>query len=416
MIATIEIVLAAIFGFFLLYLAMLSVLALVARKRSTMRSSRYRKMAVIVPAHNEESGIERTVRSLLAVEFPRGSFDVIVIADNCTDRTVEVARRFGATVYERQNPKLRGKGYALNWGFSRLLTERAGYEAMIVVDADSVVSTNLLSVMNLYLERGAQAVQCSDMVEPVASSWSSEVTQIGFTLYNYTRPLGRRVIGCSAGLRGNGMCFAASTLRSVPWEASSLAEDLEYGLELLLHGVTVAFAPEAAVYSPMPQSASYAESQRARWEVGRLPLIRKYAGKLLRATFRHFSFRPFDAFVDLLTPPLVNLLIGVVLMLVLNLLFGTLGFADASRFAWMWLILIGLAVFHVIVGLVAARANRLTYKALFYIPRYALWKVLLYAKLLRHGQTRVWVRTTRDPSPVQPAEDKASCERVRLHD
>jgi len=416
MIAAIEIVLVAIFGFFLFYLAMLSALALVAPKRSTMRSTRYWKMAVIVPAHNEESGIERTVRSVLAVDFPRESFDVIVIADNCTDHTAEIARRSGAIVFERKNPNLRAKGYALSWGFSRLLLEPAKYEAIVVVDADSVVSSNFLSVMNLYLERGAKAVQCSDMVEPAASSWSSEVTRIGFTLYNYTRPLGRRVIGCSAGLRGNGMCFAASTLRSIPWEAYSLAEDLEYGLELLLHGVAVAFAPEATVYSPMPQSAGFAEGQRARWEVGRLPLIRKFAGKLLRATFTQFSFRPFDALVDLVTPPLINLFIAIMLLLSFSLLLGALGISEANPFGWIWLILIGLAVFHVIVGLIAARADRLTYRAFFYIPWYALWKVFLYAKLLQHRQSAVWVRTPRDSSLVQPAKGKAKRRRVGFHE
>jgi 1,2-diacylglycerol 3-beta-glucosyltransferase len=400
MIAVVEIALIAIFAFFVLYLDVLSVLALAARKHSILRTSRFRKIAVIIPAHNEEAGIERTVGSLLAVDYPRECFDVLVIADNCTDHTAEVARRVGATVYVRQNPELRGKGYALGWCFSRLVSREAGYDAMIVVDADTVVSRNFLAVMNLHLERGAKAIQCSDMVEPAAGTWSSEVTRIGLILYNYVRPLGRRVIGCSAGLRGNGMCFAANTLRSVPWDAHSLAEDLEYGLELLLHGVAVVFAPEATVYSPMPQSADNAESQRTRWEAGRLPLIRKYAGRLFCAAFRQSSARLFDALVDLVTPPLVNMFVCVVLFLFLSLLLRAAGVSEAGQFVWVWLILIGLAGLHVIVGLGTARANRLAYKALFYIPQYALWKVLLYAKLLRRGQAATWIRTARDRSVV----------------
>jgi 1,2-diacylglycerol 3-beta-glucosyltransferase len=397
-VSVIEIILVTVFGFFLLYLALLSVLALTARKRSAVRSSKFQRIAVVVPAHNEESSIEQTVRSLLAVDYPREFFDVIVVADNSSDRTAEVARNAGATVHVRQNPELRGKGYAVNWCFAGVLSEHPGYDALAVVDADSVVSSNFLSVMNHYLERGARAIQCSDMVEPSTTAWSSEVTRIGFTLYNYARPLGRRVIGCSAGLRGNGMCFTASTLRSVPWEAYSQAEDLEYGLELLLRGVTVVFAPEATVLSPMPQNVGNAESQRARWEAGRLPLIRRYAGRLLIAAFNQLSFRQLDGFVDLVTPPLVNLLVSVLLFLCLSLLLWMAGIAEAGQYVIAWLALIALAGIHVMVGLRAAGANIHLYKSLVYIPRYALWKIGLYAKLLRRGHTKTWVRTTRDRS------------------
>jgi 1,2-diacylglycerol 3-beta-glucosyltransferase len=404
MISVVEITLVVIFGFLLLYLAVLSVLALTSRQRVIMKCTRFRKMAVVIPAHNEESGVKGTIHSLLSVDYPRELFRVIVVADNCTDGTADVARRSGAIVYERENQELRGKGHALQWCFSRLLQERAAYEAIIVVDADSVVSTNFLSVLNFYLENGAKVIQCSDLVEPTSASWSSEVIRIGFTLYNHARPLGRRMIGCSAGLRGNGMCFAVDTLRSVPWEAYSLTEDLEYGLELILRGITVTFAPEASVRSPMPQSAGNAESQRARWEAGRLPVVRRYAGRLLQSAFKRFSFRLFDAFVDLVTPPLVNLLIVIVMLFVLSALLSALGVAEADQFVLMWLGLIGLAFFHVIVGLWASGAAKSTYKALLHIPRYALWKVLLYAKLLKYGRTEVWVRTTRDHSVVQAAE------------
>jgi 1,2-diacylglycerol 3-beta-glucosyltransferase len=404
MISVVEITLVVIFGFFLLYLALLSVLALIAQRHVNVKCSRSRKMAVVIPAHNEESGIEGTIHSILSLDYPRALFHVVVIADNCTDRTADVARRAGAIVYERENQELRGKGHALHWCFSQLLQEKAEYEALIVVDADSVVSANFLSVMNLYLENGAKVIQCSNLVEPATASWSSEVTRIGFMLYNHARPLGRRMIGCSAGLRGNGMCFAADTLRAVPWEAYSLTEDLEYGLELILHGITVTFAPEATVRSPMPLSVCNAESQRARWEAGRLPIVRRYAGRLLRTAFRRFSFRLFDAFVELVTPPLVNLLIVAVMLFLLNVLLGALGVAEASQFVLMWLSLIGLAIFHVIVGLWASGATKSAYKALLHIPRYALWKVLLYAKLVKYGQTEAWVRTTRDPSVVHAAD------------
>jgi 1,2-diacylglycerol 3-beta-glucosyltransferase len=401
MIIAIEIALLSVFGFFLVYLALLSILALTARNQCTMESSRFRRIAIVVPAHDEELTIGRTLQSVLGVDYPRECFDVIVVADNCKDRTAEIAKTLGAVVYQRQNATLRGKGYALRWCFDFLLSGTPAYDALTVVDADSVVSSNFLRVMNFYLEKGAKAIQCNDMVEPQPESWSAEVTRVGFILFNYVRPLGRRVLGCSAGLRGNGMCFAAETLRSVPWQAYSLAEDLEYGLMLLLRGIRVVFSPEANVHAAMPRNADNAQVQRARWEAGRLPLVRRYAGLLLWAAFKRASFEALDAFVDLVIPPLVNLLTYVVIFLFLSLLFWGVGIEEAARFVWLWLPLIAIAAVHVLVGLYAAGADRRTYRVLLYLPRYTLWKLRLYAKLMRHGQTRQWIRTTRESVPVQ---------------
>ena len=219
-----------VFGFFTLYLTALSILALGGRKRGSLVASHQRKFAVVIPAHNEELAIAKTIRSLLAIDYPHSLFDLIVVADNCNDKTADIARSLGVIVYEREDHIHGGKGYALRWCFERLLTRQPGYDAMAVIDADSAASGNFLVVMNSYLERGAPVIQCSDVVEPSPGAWSAEMTRIGFLLYNYVRPMGRRVIGCSAGLRGNGMCFRTEALRTVPWEAYSLAEDLEYGM------------------------------------------------------------------------------------------------------------------------------------------------------------------------------------------
>jgi 1,2-diacylglycerol 3-beta-glucosyltransferase len=399
-VSVVEIALVAVFGLFLLYLALLSALALTARKRSAVRSSKFQRIAVVVPAHNEESSIERTIHSLLAVDYPRESFDVIVVADNCTDRTAEVATNLGGIVYKRHNPKLHGKGYALRWCFDQLVSDKALYQAIVVVDADSVVSRNFLLVMNSYLESGAKVIQSSDLVKPRPGAWSAEVTRVGFTLYNYVRPLGRRVIKCSAGLRGNGMCFATETLRRIPWEAYSIAEDLEYGLMLLLKGVNVIFAPEAVVQATMPEKAENAEAPRARWEVGRFPIIKKYAGELLWTAIRNRSFRVLDAFIDLVTPPLVNLLAVVTIFFFLNLLLWGFGIAETALFVWLWAALFGVAAVHVLVGLYAAEADRSLYKALLHIPRYALWKLGVYGKVLQRGSSRRWIRTARESTTL----------------
>jgi len=400
--SVIEIALLLVFGGFLGYLAMLSILAVFTREKRSFAARINRKFAVVVPAHNEESGLARTVQSLMNIDYAKHLFDVIVIADNCTDQTAEVARREGAHVMERTDSLKRGKGHALRWCFDKILSGSSSYDAVVVIDADSRASSNFLTVMNSYLDHGSQVLQCSDMVETQAESWSSEITRLGFTLYNHVRPLGRSVFRGSAGIRGNGMCFSANVLRSVPWSTYSLNEDLEYGLILLLKDITVDFAPEARVYATMPTSARNAESQRSRWERGRFPVIRMYGPKLLGKAIRTASFSPFDAFVELVTPAFVNLFGAAFLLFLLNLVIWDSGGEFVQLYILWWALVVVCGILHVLLGLVAAGADRLLYKAFFYIPRYALWKILLYTKLVRNKQSQEWIRTTRDQPVGSP--------------
>ncbi len=400
MLVLIQIFLVSIFGVLCLYLAVLSILALTTRLRVAFPAAHTRRIAVVIPAHNEELSIRKTLESVFALDYPRDRYDVVVVADNCEDRTAEIAKTMGAKVEERVNRDLRGKGYALRWCFDRLASAEPPYEGYVVIDADTVVSKNLLAVMNYYLEQGAEAIQCSDLVAPQPGIWSSEATRMGFTLYNYVRPLGRRVLGFPPGLKGNGMCFRGDVFRKLPWDSYSLNEDLEYGLRLLLKGVSVLFAPEAIVLATMPQNPGNSQSQRARWEAGRFPVIRNYFRPLLVGALRRGSLKLFDAFVDLITPALVNLMAAVSTFFVLTVILAAAGIDGMWVFALLWCGVGGLLVLHMVVGLYAARADRALFVALLYLPRYALWKLLLYAKLARTRKPDEWIRTTREASSL----------------
>ena len=71
------------------------------------------RFTVLVPAHNEETSISQTVKSIQSLDYPKDRFELIVIADNCTDKTAEVSRSLNARVIERFHDTKRSKGYAL---------------------------------------------------------------------------------------------------------------------------------------------------------------------------------------------------------------------------------------------------------------------------------------------------------------
>jgi cellulose synthase/poly-beta-1,6-N-acetylglucosamine synthase-like glycosyltransferase len=391
----IEYFLIVIGGGLIGYQFVLSLLSLGARDIKDFKTKQTRKFVIVIPAHNEEEVLARTLYSLFAVIYPRNLYEVVVVADNCTDRTADIALDLGTIVLERLNRTQQGKGYALRWAFDQILEWDEDFDAVIVLDSDSLISGNFLEVMNYYLENGNKVIQSSDLVLPQPGVQSSETTRIGFLLVNYVKPLGRRVLGLDIGLRGNGMCFAADVLRNYPWQAWSLTEDLEYGLHLKLEGIRITFAPEANIWAQMPAKAEHAESQRARWEMGRYPVIKKYAGKFLNRFFRKGSFRYFDTFIELITPPLVNLLFFAVLMVIFSLILWAFG-ALPPLFIWIWLGFVGLGGLYLFTGMIAAGADKKMYKAVLYIPWYVFWKLKVYATKFINGIDKQWIRTTRN--------------------
>src|SRR5262245_16511196 len=327
---------------------------------------------VVVPAHNEESGIATTVRSLLSIDYPRELFRVVVVADNCTDATAQRASASGATVLIRNAPEARGKGHALAFAFDRSLRE-AFADAVVVVDADSVVSPNLLSAFALRIAAGAAALQADYGVRNTESSWRTRLMHVAFTAFHTVRSLARERIGVSSGLRGNGMAFSQALLRSVPHRAFSIVEDVEYGIALGLAGVRVQYVAEAHVFGDMCGAETASRSQRRRWEDGRSALARQYAWPLMTTAFRRRDLMLFDLAADLLTPPLGQLLTMASLGAVACAL--ALAFGGSLRIApWLWGMVMAGIVAHVARAMVLSGAGVRGICDVAWAPLYILWK------------------------------------------
>ena len=178
------------------------------------------RFAIVVPAHNEQEGIASTVENLLSVEYPKDLFSVVVVADNCSDETAARAERSGARVFVRHDEKLRGKGYALAHAFERLARE---VDAVVVVDADTVVSPNLLSAFAARIQAGAMAVQADYAVRNPNAAWRTRLMAVAFGAFHVLRSLARERLELSSGLRGNGMCFTtvcSKRCRTTPTRSS----------------------------------------------------------------------------------------------------------------------------------------------------------------------------------------------------
>jgi 1,2-diacylglycerol 3-beta-glucosyltransferase len=374
----------------------LGFLALLARRRTDMQGSTTTRFDIVVPSHNEESGIEETVRSLKALAYPADMFRILVIADNCTDRTAELARGAGAIVVERFDAVNRGKGYALSLAYEKILKEGFA-DAAVVVDADTVVTSNLLSAFSRRFDEGAEAVQAEYAVSVGTESWRSRLMVIAFTLFHAVRSSARERLGLSAGLRGNGMAFAIGLLRRIPSRAYSIVEDVEYGCEIGLNGVRVVYAEEAVVMSEMPTTGASARSQRERWEGGRMRLVREYVPKLIGRGLREGSGVKLDLAADLLVPPLATLGLANVLGLTLAVLLNVFGNVGPALIV-LWTVSLLALIAYVARGAAMARVGPRVILDLAWAPVYAVWKLTLLFRRRKTSRSE-WVRTQRSTSP-----------------
>ena len=371
----------------------LAALALLSRRPAQPAGGTPRlKFDVIVPAHDEEAQIAATVGSLRAVDYPSALFRILVVADNCSDGTAAAAGAAGAAVLVRTDAERRGKGYALNHAFDRSLTDGFA-DVVVVVDADTVVSPNLLTAFAARFEAGALAVQADYAVRNPRSSWRTRMMTVAFAAFHGVRSLARERLGVSCGLRGNGMGFASAVLRAHPHRAFSVVEDVEYGIQLGYAGVPVRYVDEAHVFGQMVVGEHASRSQRERWENGRSVLIRQHALPLLRAAWRRRDGLLLDLALDLLVPPLGELVaiitVGVIVCLVA-------GGAHHGVALWIWGAAAAGIVLHVGRAWVLSGVGPAGLLDLLFAPVYVVWKLTLR---LRPGKRRPkdeWVRTTRE--------------------
>jgi cellulose synthase/poly-beta-1,6-N-acetylglucosamine synthase-like glycosyltransferase len=345
------------------------------------------RLAVVVPAHNEAALIGRCVRSLAAaIAAARRASEccVVVVADNCTDSTGARATEAGARVLVRENTSLRGKGYALRHAFDRLQPE--GFDGFLVVDADSVVSLNLIGEAARHLKTGSPAIQCRYRVLNSEATVRTRLMDLSFLAFNVLRPRGRSGWGLSCGILGNGFGLRRETLEKIPWDASSIVEDLEYHLRLVTAGERVDFIDDATVFGEIPSDSGAAKVQRSRWEGGRLRMVREWVPAMVAWVMRG-DWRMTEPLLDLLTFPLAY---HVVLLMV-----AVVALPDSLR-PLAAISLLTVAIYVLRACLLGGHPLK-TAGALTAAPFYVLWKITTLGAVFaasRRGAN--WIRSGRE--------------------
>jgi cellulose synthase/poly-beta-1,6-N-acetylglucosamine synthase-like glycosyltransferase len=360
-----------------------------ASGRSLPRGSSPRTV-VLVPAHDEERVLGKTLAALTrdAPVWAR----VLVIADNCTDRTAELAREAGVEVLERHDPEHRGKGHALRFGLSHLQDEPP--QVVVILDADCIVSSGGIAALAQLAHAEQRPIQADNVVEMTGhATIRSRISTFAFRVRNRLRPRGMARLGLPCHLAGTGMAVPFAQLATVSVPGSHLVEDMVLGLRLTLLGWPPMYTDMAHIVSVQPDDPSTALGQRRRWEHGHLRTLLSFGPTLLVRGLLRGSVDMVAMALDLLVPPLalLTVLIGcyVATAAAARLLLGLRWpLMLASAEALLLVAAVGLAW-------VLEGRSILKLHHFLLVPLYVAWKLPLYfALLLRRGQ-RNWQRTSR---------------------
>jgi cellulose synthase/poly-beta-1,6-N-acetylglucosamine synthase-like glycosyltransferase len=346
-------------------------------------------VAILVPAHNESSGIAAALQSMLPQLGARDR--LLVVADNCTDDTASVARLAGAEVVERSNATARGKGFALAHGVAHLQLQPP--DMVVILDADCVLAPGSLQALTRCVTRHTRPAQALYLMQaPAGSGLGARLAEFAWRVRNWVRPAGGHAWGMPCQLMGTGMAFSWAMLRTASLANASIVEDMKLGIELACQGQPPVFCAEALVTSAFPLTRQATQGQRTRWEHGHLEMIlREVPAMLWQAVVRRDG-RLLGLAMDLAVPPLA-------------LLAGLLATGwGLSLVVWLWLgmgaPLLGFSVAGLVLTLLILRAwhligrDMVRLSELLCVPGYVAAKLPIYLRFLVRRQ-KEWVRTGR---------------------
>ncbi len=284
-----------------LYQWLLAASSFFYRPPKTITGARQARFLVMIPAHNEGVGIASTLKSLRELNYASECYRVLVIADRCTDGTAAVARSLNVQCFERFDGQP-GKGAALAWGIQEAKTAQIAFDAVVIIDADTLADRDLLMAFNAEYQVGRQVQQGYNYI---SNPWASPFTRIMAVtgvLRNGRYYAGKMAIGLQGMLTGTGMCLGAGVLERQSWTAFSVGEDWEFSVELLLKGETIYFNPLAKTFAKESQNFKQASHQRLRWASGRYAVMGSKVWALIRQGIRTRSFSLIDSAMTLVAP------------------------------------------------------------------------------------------------------------------
>ncbi len=290
--------------FVLLYFAyyiVTGIFAFFGKKNVIKKYKAKNKLAIIIPARNEEVVITHLLDSLNKQNYPKELFDIFVIPNNCTDNTKRVSLQRGAKIIEC-NKKVVSKGEVLKYTFEYMEKKHSEYDAYIIFDADNIVHPDFLARMNDTLCSGYKVAQGYRDSKNPSDTWISCCYSLFYWIQNYFFNQARMNMGWSSSINGTGFMISKKVLDEHGFNTVTMTEDVEFAALCALHNERIAFVNDAITYDEQPLTFKQSWKQRKRWSMGTLQCMTSYCKKLLKVGITRKIPQGFDMCLFFLAP------------------------------------------------------------------------------------------------------------------
>lgn len=229
------------------------------------------KYAIVIAARNEEKVIGNLLNSIAAQDYPQELIKVFVVADNCTDKTAEVARSNGAICYERFDKEHKTKGYALQFLFNRIEEDygRKSFEGYFVFDADNLLKQDYISRMNDSFDAGEKIITSYRNTKNFTEGWIASTYALHWIRSIRYNHRARSVLRLATNIQGTGFLFSNEIVEN-GWNYTSLTEDRALTADAVAQGYKISYNDAAEFYDEQPTNLRVAFRQRLRWSKGHL--------------------------------------------------------------------------------------------------------------------------------------------------
>lgn len=268
------------------------------------------RYGICIAARNEERVIKNLLESILNQDYPLDKLCVFVVADNCTDKTVQICEDFSrehadklkVVVYQHENPNERTKGFALRYLFNQIKTDYTieSFDGYFIFDADNVLLSNYFTKMNEAFENSGEQnkiVTSFRNSKNINHNWISYMYAMHWMRTRLKENRGKSLLKQSCRIQGTGFLIANEILKD-GWNYTSLTEDRAFCTDAVVNNYRVSYCDEAIFYDEQPTNLKVAFRQRIRWAKGHLQSFAQYSPKLIKNMFRRGHYFPttYDCF------------------------------------------------------------------------------------------------------------------------
>ncbi len=247
------------------------------KKKKNFPEKTDKTVSIIIPAWNEEKDIEKTIKSALAIDYPKNKLEIIVVDDGSQDKTYELAKKFESSkkfkvrVFAKKENG--GKGSALNFGIGKSKSD-----IIISMDADTFIEPNVVKLMisRFYSDEVMSVTPAMGIFNP--KSIFQRIQQIEYYLGVFLR----KVFSTVNAIHVTPGAFSAYRkkffLKHGGYDEEDITEDLEVALRIQSKGYIIENVPEAVVHTLGPRTFRELLVQRRRWYAGQIKNFWRYRG------------------------------------------------------------------------------------------------------------------------------------------